>query len=103
MLRELRMRVVDDLGGDLDRGLGGLPGRGGVAGQRKQHADLHRIGGAREPHAAPPRLVAAAPAPASTVRRLMPRFTIGSPSRRAWRILFFAVARPPLRVHERAG
>ena len=48
---ELGMGVVDDVGCDLDRRLGGLPGRGGIAGQGKQDADLHRVGGAGEPHA----------------------------------------------------
>jgi hypothetical protein len=44
-LAELRMRAVDDLRGHLHRGLRGLPRRAGVAGQRKEDADLHTGGG----------------------------------------------------------
>jgi hypothetical protein len=46
-IAELGMRIVDDLGGDFDRRLGGLPGRRGVAGERHQHADLDAVGGKR--------------------------------------------------------
>jgi hypothetical protein len=43
-IAKLRMRIVDDVERHLDRGLGGLARRGGIAGQRKQHADLDGIG-----------------------------------------------------------
>ena len=47
--RHLGMGGVDDLGGDLDRRLGRLARRGGIAGERQQHADLDRVGRQRRP------------------------------------------------------
>ena len=44
---ELGMRIVDDVERHFDRRFGGLAGGGGIAGERHEHADFHRVGGAR--------------------------------------------------------
>ena len=45
-IAEFGVPIVDDIGRHFDRRLGGLTGGGGIAGERLQDADLHRIGGA---------------------------------------------------------
>ena len=98
---KLRMRVVDDVGGHLERRLGGLAGGCRIAGERKQHAHFDRIGGARHAHAR-----------CQTCRRRARACENGAainaafchmvlPARPAGRILFSSFCpRPPLRVRE---